>query len=456
MPNGFWRALFTFRTPVPLASERDVFIAGMLCLLCGWLGDLYASEPNMLFTWSAIGAYAVLIVLLRIAGGFAAHLVRRPALAATLTTVILLACASVLFLVNATHATAIAQKLGADLDPEYGLGVFGWVAIPSITLPLLARSRRLFRESTFVRRLVALVLIPALAFAMLEKSDVWSAFYYSDYQEESESALEERADAELDYDPEDLLAMQDGRVDAQLAALAPQRRGQVDLYVVAMAGDGAEDVFRNEAELATEVFDARFGTAGRSLSLINHVDTLPQLPLATRRNLLRTLEGIGRIIDPAEDIVLVFMTSHGSEDHDRLVRLGDVTLTQITPDDVLEAYDNAGIRWRVAIVSACYSGGYVDALASPTSLVITSARTDRTSFGCGADADLTYFGRAYLAEALNQSTDLSAAFDIARRHIQQRERADGFESSEPQISNGASIAAQLARWRDQQPGSVSR
>ncbi|HRG14359.1 MAG TPA: C13 family peptidase [Pseudomonadota bacterium] len=303
---------------------------------------------------------------------------------------------------------------------------------------------------------MALVLIPALAFAMLEKSDVWSAFYYSDYQEESESALEERADAELDYDPEDLLAMQDGRVDAQLAALAPQRRGQVDLYVVAMAGDGAEDVFRNEAELATEVFDARFGTAGRSLSLINHVDTLPQLPLATRRNLLRTLEGIGRIIDPAEDIVLVFMTSHGSEDHDWLVRLGDVTLTQITPDDVLEAYDNAGIRWRVAIVSACYSGGYVDALASPTSLVITSARTDRTSFGCGADADLTYFGRAYLAEALNQSTDLSAAFDIARRHIQQRERADGFESSEPQISNGASIAAQLARWRDQQPGSVSR
>ena len=150
------------------------------------------------------------------------------------------------------------------------------------------------------------------------------------------------------------------------------------------------------------------------------------------------------------------MTSHGSEDHDWLVQLGDITLTQITPDDVLEAYDNAGIRWRVAVVSACYSGGYLDALASPTSLVITSARADRTSFGCGADADLTYFGRAYFAEALATQTDFAAAFKIARQHIEARERADGFDPSEPQISNGALVSAQLAQWRDGLKTAVNR
>ena len=298
-----------------------------------------------------------------------------------------------------------------------------------------------------MRRLVALVVIPAAAFLLVEKSDTWSAFYYSDYEASSEVATTERADVALDYDPEDLLAMQDGLVDAQIAALAPQRPGVVDLYLVAMAGDGAEDVFRNEVVLATTVFDERFGTRGRSLSLINHVDTLPQVPLATRRNLLRTLEGVGRLIDPDEDIVLVFMTSHGSEDQDWLVQLGDLSLTQIVPDDLLEAYDNAGIRWRVSIVSSCYSGGYIDALASATSLVITSARADRPSFGCGADADLTYFGRAYLAEALAMHTDLVAAFETARQSIEARERADGFDPSEPQIRLGEGVGAQLARWR---------
>jgi len=452
MPS-FWRTLLTTRPgasprpPLPLATERDVFVAGLACVLCGWLGDCYAREPDMLFTWSALGAYAVLVVLLRLAGAISAQMLRRPAIAPTLAAWMLLASAPLLFVVNATQATLLAQRRGADLDPEYGFGVFAWIMIPVVAVGMLAEFRRFVWPATRMQRLLVALVIPAAAFLLVEKSDTWSAFYYSDYEESSEVATTERADVALDYDPEDLLAMQDGLVDAQIAALAPQRPGVVDLYLVAMAGDGAEDVFRNEVVLATTVFDERFGTRGRSLSLINHVDTLPQVPLATRRNLLRTLEGVGRLIDPDEDIVLVFMTSHGSEDQDWLVQLGDLSLTQIVPDDLLEAYDNAGIRWRVSIVSACYSGGYIDALASATSLVITSARADRPSFGCGADADLTYFGRAYLAEALATHTNLVAAFETARQRIEARERADGFDPSEPQIRLGEGVGAQLARWR---------
>ena len=462
MPQRFWRTLLTTpvgtwpRPALPLAGERDVAIAGALCVLCGWLGDRYARDPDMLFTWSALGAYAVLIVLLRLAGAISARVLQRPAIAPTLAVTMLLGSAPVLFVVNAIQATRTARLHGADLDPEYGFGVFAWIMIPVAATGMLVEFRRFVWPATRMQRLLVALVIPAAAFLLVEKSDTWSSFYYAYDEEEGTTVAAERADVALDYDPEDLLAMQDDLVDAQLAALAPQRPGQVDLYVVAMAGDGAEDVFRNEVELASTVFDERFGTAGRSLSLINHVDTLPQVPLATRRNLMRTLEGIGRRIDPAEDVVLVFMTSHGSEDHDWLVQLADVTLTQITPDDLLEAYDNAGIRWRVSIVSACYSGGYIDALASATSLVITSARADRPSFGCGADADLTYFGRAYLSEALMRERDLVRAFEQARRRIDARERAEGFDPSEPQIRVGAEVAAQLARWREEADASLSR
>lgn len=467
MSHRFWRTLFTTglgapsRPPLPIAREVDVFLASLYCVLCGWLGDQHRLDSDMRFTWSALGAYAVLVVLLRIAGAISARVLRRPAVAPTFTVLMLLASAPVLFLLNATDATVLAQAHGAELDPEYGFGVFAWVVIPVAALALLVEFRRFALPATLAQRLLVAVVIPALAFLLVEKSDTWSTFYYADEDveselAESEDAVAERADIDLDIDPEDLFAIQDGLVDAQIATLSPQRPGQIDLYLVAMAGDGAEDVFRNEVDLVSELFDQRFATAGRSLNLVNHVDTLSDVPLATRRNLTRTLEGVGRLIDPAEDIVLVFMTSHGSEDHDWLVQLGDFTLTQITPDDLLEAYDHAGIRWRAAIVSACFSGGYIDALASPTSLLITSARADRTSFGCGADADLTYFGRAYFQEALAQETDLIKAFDIARHRIGERERVDGFDPSEPQMVVGEKISAQLARWRDTLPAAVNR
>ena len=121
--------------------------------------------------------------------------------------------------------------------------------------------------------------------------------------------------------------------------------------------------------------------------------------------------------------------------------------TPIEPDDLLDAYESAGVRWRISVVSSCYSGGFVDALAATTSLVITAARADRTSFGCGADADLTYFGRAFFAEALRETDDFVIAHRLATERIQSRESAEGFRHSEPQISSGGAIAAQLARWR---------
>jgi hypothetical protein len=439
----------TRKTPFPLAREHHVFVLGLFCVVTGWLGERVPQHPpGVVFTWSAVGGYALLLMLVRLAGSASAFILQRPALSPTLAVQALFWSAPTLLVVNLAQSKGWNPTFGIDVDNDYGFGYFSWIATPLVFLMLIPALRAIAPEAHTLRRFLAAATLSVLSFVPLYASDVWSAFYYSDYEESSEAATTERADAALDYDPEDLLAIQDELVDAQISALAPQRPGVVDLYLVSMAGDGAEDVFRNEAELATSVFDERFGTRGRSLSLINHVDTLPQVPLATRRNLMRTLEGVGRVIDPAEDIVFVFMTSHGSEDHDWLVQLGDVALTQITPDDVLEAYDNAGIRWRVAVVSACYSGGFLDALASPTSLVITSARADRTSFGCGADADLTYFGRAYFAEALAKQPDFVAAFKIARQQIEARERANGFDPSEPQISNGTLVSAQLAQWRD--------
>jgi hypothetical protein len=101
----------------------------------------------------------------------------------------------------------------------------------------------------------------------------------------------------------------------------------------------------------------------------------------------------------------------------------------------------------VLVVNACYSGGFVDALRDDSTMVITSARSDRTSFGCGADSDITYFGKAFLVEALNKTSSMRDAFDLATRSVTAWENADKDQHSEPQIASTPSIEAKLATWQ---------
>ncbi|MGL6291604.1 MAG: C13 family peptidase [Silanimonas sp.] len=249
------------------------------------------------------------------------------------------------------------------------------------------------------------------------------------------------------FDAEAAIYAQGTRLDASLAALRPQTPGKVDLYVLAMGGDATEDVFRNEVEFVGQQFETRFGAEGRVLTLLNHADTVERQPLATRTNLRRAIAGLGKVMDPAEDVLLFFVTSHGSEDHALSMHMPPIALNDVVPADLSAALDDTGIQWRVLVVSACYSGGFVEPLKGPKALVITAARADRTSFGCGAHSEITYFGEAYFAEAMNQTASFIEAFAIARKAVAERERAEGFEPSRPQIAVGEGIEAKLAAWQ---------
>lgn len=253
-------------------------------------------------------------------------------------------------------------------------------------------------------------------------------------------------DYSVDYDAELLMNNQFPRVDEALAKLEPQTPGQVDLYVVTFGGDGAEDVFKNETFHAARLFAERFGAQGRVLSLINNPDTVDGYPLATRSNLDRALRGLGAIIDPDEDIVLIALSSHGSRGHEIYVSLDYLPLNQLASADLAQSIHDAGIRYRGFIISACYAGGFIPGLKNDTAAVLAAARADRTSFGCGADSNITYFGRALYAEALNETGDLEDAFNRAKLAIARREQAEKLIASEPQAAIGAGFARQWAAY----------
>ena len=237
-------------------------------------------------------------------------------------------------------------------------------------------------------------------------------------------------------------------IEARLMQIPAQVPGTPDLHAIAVAGDGDEHVFRNEALYFEELATVRYGAAGRTLALVNHPRSLDgdPRPLATLENLRAALQGIGARMDPEEDLLLLFLTTHGSRDHALSMRLEGHVDAGLRPAELREALDASGIRHRLLIVSACFSGGFIPALADPSTLVITAARHDRPSFGCGDSGSATWFGRALLVEGLNRDEGLVGAFEYARRQVARRETMEDVAPSYPQISIGADIATRLDAW----------
>jgi hypothetical protein len=252
-----------------------------------------------------------------------------------------------------------------------------------------------------------------------------------------------QADAEDDADnTEGLFYDQPARIAAAAARVQPAPAGRPGVYFVGFAGDGDPGVFRREAQFASEVFGARYGSTQRSLLLINDIDDRDTYPLASVAGLTQTLKVLASRMHPENDVLVLFLTSHGSEDGLE-VQNGSLPLAQLAPTDLREALDASGIRWRLVVVSACYAGVFVDALKNDTTAVITAADAGHSSFGCDDERELTWFGEAFLKDALPGSTSLDAAFRKAAGLIQRREDDEHQIHSNPQLFVGPLMQKKL-------------
>jgi hypothetical protein len=239
-------------------------------------------------------------------------------------------------------------------------------------------------------------------------------------------------------------------LEAQLAGIERGRPGTIELYLLAVGGDGTQEVFRREVEFVQQAFDQRFGTRGRSLGLANGKST--SLPMASVATIGEALGTLAERMDRDEDILFLFLTSHGTPTHELKLQQPGFALRDLPAPELGRMLRTSGIRWKVVVVSACYSGGFIDALRDDSTLIITAARYDRSSFGCTDGADFTYFGRAFFKEALPASRSFQDAFSRADRLVAEWERKDLPKEprSLPQLRSAPAIDAQLARWAAQQ------
>ena len=244
---------------------------------------------------------------------------------------------------------------------------------------------------------------------------------------------------------EDVLIKQPQLLYEALTELEDERPGVTDLYFVGFAPYSAEDVFRKDIEVAHQLFDDRFDTDGRSVVLINNPGTMLDTPFATVSNLRATLSEIGDIINPDEDVVMVYLSSHGTRDHKLSIEFPPLQLDSLPPETLKQLLDDAGIKWRIIIVSACYSGGFIDPLKDDHTLIMTASAANRTSFGCGTESDATYFGDALFQHALRFEDSFVKVFEQAKKQITERERSEKREASNPQIFVGEQMGKKLPK-----------
>jgi len=298
----------------------------------------------------------------------------------------------------------------------------GWVwavAVRAVAVSAGTRRPQLYQGAAVVSAMMA------IAIFVFPNAELWQA---PADEEETAPLAEER-----------LFHLQGELIERALAAIRPGRVGVRETYFVGFAPDASEEVFLREMRFVKRQFDERFGTVGRSIALASSYDALEELPIASVTNLSRALERVGKAMNADEDLLVLFVSAHGDREHRLSAWQPPLELAPLTPTALARMLHDSGIKWRVVVVSACYSGGFIEPLRDDNSIIITAAAADRSSFGCEAGRDFTYFGQAYFRDALAKTRSFTEAFEIARKLVTEQEAAEGLTPSLPQMWVGRAI-----------------
>ncbi|KJH82212.1 MULTISPECIES: C13 family peptidase [Pseudomonas] len=239
-----------------------------------------------------------------------------------------------------------------------------------------------------------------------------------------------------------------GRLLDDALASIPASTPAVELYSLTLGGDGKQSVFLRESDYVSNMLASRFGAFGQ-IRLVNHRDHLGDRPMASRESLRRAAATLAERSGP-EDLVFIYLTSHGTSEHELVLDQPRMELADLPADELAAVLAPLKNRDKIVVISTCYSGGFIPALKDERTLVMTASRADRVSFGCSEEANFTYFGDALFAQALNQTDDLEQAFKRAKGIVAEREQADNFEASEPQIWAPRTVLSHWQLLRKQQ------
>ncbi len=336
-------------------SVATILVIGMqIAAVVGYRLYVHVPRPEILGIWlAALSALCVLAYILgrlhrNSAGGVGIIIIAGSALILPMLVLMAHIPTMILHLWSGAHGRGL-------LWLSYAIG---WLFF----LPMLWLVAAFVRSLSLaygvgVPRALMLSLIP---FLLMTLPNHPAELLFSESESEAVADITETEESPPpSLDVEQTFYAQPELVDRAVAGLLPEQPGVTDVYLVAFAGYARQNVFRSEVEKVTALFDARFDTKGRSVALINNTETVERTPIASATNLKHVLAGVAARMNRDEDVLFLFLTSHGSP-QSFAVEFSPLWLNSISPADLDRMLDEAGIKWRIVVVSACYSGGFVD------------------------------------------------------------------------------------------------
>ena len=245
------------------------------------------------------------------------------------------------------------------------------------------------------------------------------------------------------------------RLTRALATVGPGKPGVVDAFVVAIALD-SDPVFGREAREAARVLSRRYNAAGRTLVLAGD-DRRGEssLPMGSPFNINAALARVAEQMNRPEDVLILYTTSHGAP-YGIAYKDGDQGAGAISPQRLAATLRELGIKRRLIMISACYSGVFIQPLASPDTAIATAASSDKPSFGCFSDNDWTFFGDALINHALRKPTRFAPAVDEARKEIAGWEAREKLDPSQPSVLIGGNVDTWLAPLEARIPAGATK
>ena len=227
------------------------------------------------------------------------------------------------------------------------------------------------------------------------------------------------------------------------AAEAARGASASPFKVVLVAGDGEVPAFDNAADRFELGLETEAGVPAGDISRLSAARSVwvgrDGVEPATRSRVLAAIEAMR---PEAGQGCLVFATSHGVEGEGLYLAARNEVLDPAALDRALQT--GCGNAPTVVIISACYSGSFArPPMTRPNRVVLTAARADRSSFGCGADDVLTDYDGCLLG-SLRVGGTWRDVYDRVRPCVGRLEQQGRFLPSQPQAWFGAGVSEMAA------------
>ena len=212
---------------------------------------------------------------------------------------------------------------------------------------------------------------------------------------------------------------------------------QAAWHAIMVSGDDSIRNFDNSRDALGELFVAK-GLAAENQHHLNSqfsLETKPPADQATLQALALSFTQLN--IRPEQDACLFYVSSHGKQgDGVYMKRVHD---GQLTPAQLNTALNwTCGTAPTVVMVSACYSGQFIQPLRADNRIIMTAASAQRPSFGCSEAQEYTFWDGCVI-DNFERSSTWENLYTNVKQCIAQKEQQLGYPASQPQAYFGKNM-----------------